>query len=77
MNQCKKILQYMREHPDGITTWEAIREFGCTRLPARIADLRRDGCMISKEIQTSKNRYGDTVCFARYRLETDRAEQDH
>lgn len=77
MNQCQRILQYMRDHPDGITTWEAIREFGCTRLPARIADLRRDGFMISKEIQTSKNRYGDNVSFARYRLEEDHAEQDH
>lgn len=68
VSQCSRILRYMKE-TGGITSWEAIKEFGCTRLSGRIYDLRRAGWRISVEKVTGKNRYGDRVNYNRYFLE--------
>ena len=67
MTQSEMILLYMYEN-GSITPLEAMREFGCMRLGARIYDLKRAGKTIIKESQTEKNRYGKLVTFARYRL---------
>ena len=63
----KMILQYMREH-GSITAMDAIREFGCLRLAARISDLRWDGYNIETEFEFGENRQGDSVRYARYYL---------
>lgn len=68
VSQCSRILRYMKE-TGGITSWEAIKEFGCTRLSGRIYDLRRAGWRIRGERVCGKNRYGETVKFNRYFLE--------
>ena len=57
----------MRKH-GSITAMDAIREFGCLRLAARISDLRWDGYNIETEIEVGKNRQGDSVRYARYYL---------
>lgn len=62
MTQCERILKYMREN-DGITSMDAFR-LGCTRLSARIADLKKDGHKIYAERVTKK---GTTFC--KYHLE--------
>ena len=67
MTQAEKILQYMKDC-GSITQLEAA-EFGCMRLAARIADLREDGVKIKREMVKRKNRYGETISFAQYRLE--------
>lgn len=67
MTQSEMILRYMHEN-GSITQWEAMREFGCMRLGARIYDLKQAGTRIITESQTEKNRYGKPVTFARYRL---------
>lgn len=68
MTQCEKILQYMNEY-GAITPIDALREFGCMRLASRISDLRKSGVGISKEMASAKNRNGETVRFALYKLE--------
>lgn len=68
MTQCDRIVQYMQEN-GSITSWEAMRELGCLRLASRIHDLREMGIGIEKEMVSEKNRYGESVSFARYRLE--------
>lgn len=68
MTQAEKVLQYMKDY-GSITPIEAADEFGCMRLAARIADLKEDGVKIKREMVSRKNRYGETVSFARYRLE--------
>ena len=62
--QAQQILQYMREHPEGITPITALEEFGCFRLGARIYDLRAEGHQITAE--THGTMTGKSV--ARYRL---------
>lgn len=67
--QCEKILKYM-EREGSITPLDALREFNCMRLASRITDLKRAGFTIHKEMETKKNRDGDSVRYARYRLES-------
>lgn len=61
-----RIEQYIKEH-GSITSWEAIKEFGITRLSAVIYNLRYERNLdIETRYETMKNRYGDKVTFARY-----------
>jgi hypothetical protein len=51
-----------------ITTWEAIKEFGITRISARIFELRKRGYFIDNEWEYTTNRYGDKIKYVRYTL---------
>lgn len=66
-NQTDLILEYLRRF-GSITPAEALGEFGCMRLGARIWDLKRDGHDITMELVQGTNRLGRTVRYARYRL---------
>ena len=68
MTQCDRIIDHMRKY-GSITSMEAINSFGCTRLPARISDIKKQGYAVVKEMETGKNRYGEKTSYARYRLE--------
>lgn len=67
MTQNEKILRHLQDF-GSITTMEAFTEYGCTRLSARIKDLRNDGHRIRTTFETAQNRYGDKVSYARYTL---------
>lgn len=67
MTQCERILSYIQEN-GSITQLDALREFGCMRLASRVSDLRKEGIPIVKEMETAKNRYGESVSYARYRM---------
>ncbi len=67
MTQCERILQYINEN-GSITQMDALREFGCMRLASRISDLKKAGYPLERGMETSKNRYGECVSYARYRL---------
>lgn len=65
MTQNEKIRMYMRDH-GSITPMDAMREFGIMRLASRISEMRKDGESITKTTVKDKNRYGDTVHYAKY-----------
>lgn len=67
-SQCAKILEWLETH-DGITQAQAVSYFECYRLSARIYDLKEDGHDIRKTICVKKNEEGNTVQYAKYRLE--------
>lgn len=67
MTQCEMILKHMEECGT-ITSWEAMQEYNVIRLASRITDLKKAGYPIRREMVTLKNRYGETVTFARYSL---------
>lgn len=67
MTQCDKILDFMKQH-GAITPLDAMREFGCMRLAARINDLTKRGINIESTMVSHKNGYGDTVRYASYSL---------
>lgn len=68
MNQCEMIVEYMKEN-GSITSLEAIQNLGCTRLSARISDLKDAGYRIHSEMVKVKTRNGKTKVM-RYSLES-------
>ena len=68
MTQCDRILRHLQDY-GSITQAEAIAEYGCYRLGARIYDLKSRGVAIRSETVSGKNRYGERTSFARYLLE--------
>jgi len=67
MNQCQQVLAYMRHH-GGITQQDATNYIGCTRLAARIDDLKKQGHDIHRATVTVRNRSGKDARIARYSL---------
>ena len=67
MEQEERILQYLRDF-GSITPLQALEDLGVMRLGARIYDLKKAGHPISRRMVTKKNRYGEAVSFAEYRL---------
>ena len=67
MTQTEIILRHLEEH-GSITPLDALQEYGIMRLASRICDIKRAGFVVEKEIETAKNRYGEPVRYARYRL---------
>lgn len=64
----KRILRHLMDFGT-ITSWEAIQEYGCTRLSGYIYLLRKDGYTITGVDEPFTNRYGEKSYFTRYRLE--------
>ena len=68
ISQTEMILEHMKRY-GGITTKEASDYYGCTRLSARIYDLKQLAYRISDEFVTVKDRYGRKCQVKRYSLE--------
>jgi len=68
MNQRKKIVFYIQMF-GSISSFEAFRDLGITRLSARIYELRNEGYQFDEEFETSKNRFGESVSYKRYRFQ--------
>ncbi len=69
MSQNNLILEHLKRH-GSITPWEAIAEYGCLRLGARIAELKEEGYDIRKSMEKAVNRYGKPVSYAKYFIVT-------
>lgn len=67
MTQNEKVLRHLETY-GSITTLEALEEYGIMRLASRISDLKKEGVLITRELKTYKNRFGETVRYAVYRL---------
>lgn len=62
-----RIINYMKLH-GGITSMDAFKDLGETRLSARIFELRKLGYDISTLEIESTNRYGEVVRYGKYVL---------
>lgn len=67
MTQCDMIINYIKEF-GSITTLDAFRDLGVTRLASRIHDLKEQGYDFKRETIRSENRYGEPVHYMRYSL---------
>ena len=68
MTQKERILRHLKDY-GSITTWEAITEYGCTRLGHYIYLLRRkENYNITDEIIKGTNRYGEHTHYKKYYL---------
>lgn len=60
MSQSSKILQHLRKRP--LTPLQALSYYGCLRLAARIADLRKKGYIIHTEtVRKNKKKFAKYV----------------
>ena len=64
-NQKQAIAFHLKEYGN-ITSLDAIREYGVTRLSSIIYTLRNEGWIIISEPITRKNRFGNSVTLAKY-----------
>lgn len=62
-----RIINYMKLH-GGITSMDAFKDLGVTRLSARIKELRDIGYDISTVEIQGINRYGEAVRYGKYVL---------
>ena len=68
-SQIDAVRKYLETHKRGITSMDAIRMFGATRLSSIIYVLRhRDHMKIGKSTELVKNRYGHTTRIVTYKL---------
>ena len=69
--QNERIISYMDEF-GSITPLEAMRDLGVMRLASRITDLKKRGYPIVSDWEKTKNRWGKTCRFKRYKRIYDR-----
>ena len=67
VNQNDLVLAYIRAY-GSITTLEAFRDLGISRLASRICDLKKQGYVFRRDTAKWKNRFGKRVHFTRYSL---------
>lgn len=68
MNKTKAVLLHLQEYGT-ITSWEAIKEYGITRLSAIIYNLRYKYNMnIKSELVSFTDRFGTPANYAKYVL---------
>lgn len=67
MNGKDRVLKYMQDF-GSITTLDAIKDLGDTRLSDKIYRLKREGYVIKTQREQGKNRYGEKTQFVRYSL---------
>lgn len=67
MSQKQMILNHLKEN-GSITSMEAFKKYGATRLSDIVYRLRHDGYKIVNIQRNCINRYGKKVFFTEYRL---------
>lgn len=67
--QTNIILDYLKNNKEGITSMEAFKKFGATRLSAIIFNLRRKGYNITSYPTQVKTRFGGSCVVSVYKLE--------
>lgn len=60
-----RILDHLKEY-GSITSMEAFKYYGITRLSARIKELRDKGYNIVTMMIEGENKYGESVRYAKY-----------
>ncbi len=66
MTQKEQVLHHLKQQKT-ITSWEAIQDYGITRLSAWIHELKKDGYVI-KSHNISKKKGDRVITFTKYEL---------
>jgi hypothetical protein len=67
MNQKQRLLDYL-EAGNTVTTLDAFRKLGITRISAVVYDLKKEGHKLITERVTVKNHYGEKCSVCRWSL---------
>lgn len=70
--QVDRVLAYLKEF-GFITTWDAFKELGITRLSARIFEIKERGYQVKTERINAKNKFGEAIHYLKYTLVEDQA----
>ncbi len=65
--QRKAILDHLKRYKT-LTSAEAFKLYGCTRLPAKIFDLRKEGYVIETHKKVGKTKFGTYCKYGEYKL---------
>lgn len=65
LTQKERVLRHLTDF-GSITSLEAIKEYGITRLSAVIYNLKKDGYVLTDKTIKGKNRYGEPTHFKQY-----------
>lgn len=74
MTQHEQILTYIRTF-GSISPMEAFADLGITKLATRVSEMRKEGISFIKEPITTKNRFGRSAIFMRYKLDDEQQTQ--
>lgn len=66
--QVDRVIAYMKQF-GSVSTLEAFKDLGVTRLSARIFEIKQRGYKVKSEPIKAKNRFGEDVRYFRYSLE--------
>jgi len=67
MKQTEAIMQYISDF-GSISSMEAFRDLGITRLAARVSDLEDKGICFNRKREKTVTRYGNETYFTRYSI---------
>jgi len=67
MNQQERILNYLQQG-NTLSRLDSWQSLGIIEAPARISELRSKGYKIKTTMKTVKNRYGEKVSIAEWRM---------
>ena len=70
--QQKKVLKHLHYYKNGITSFQAFKLYGITRLSAVIYDLKKNGIEIEMERIPKKNEDGTVTRYGRYFLKPEK-----
>lgn len=76
MNQMTAIKKHLKKYKK-ITSMQAFELYGCTRLSAKIFDLRKQGWVIDSIPTQTENRYGETTIYSTYRYVSAPKKEDN
>ena len=65
MTQKERVMHYINKF-GSISPIEAFYNLGITKLATVVSDLKKDGIHFYQEMEHSKNRFGEPVCYMRY-----------
>lgn len=65
--QVTRVINYLHDF-GSITQLQALTDLGIMRLASRMSELKKQGIPFEREMVSTKNRYGEKVSFARYKL---------
>lgn len=71
----ERILNHIIKY-GSITSLEAIKEYGCTRLSHYIYLLRHNGYNVESERIKHVNKYGDRCTYCRYYISDEEVKED-
>lgn len=67
-SQCSRLLKYLQENEEGLTTYQAFSVLKICRISARIKDLREKGYNIKTIMHHKKRRDGSMKIWGQYIL---------